>query len=210
MDSAASSDSTDRKIEFWFDFSSPYAYFAAHEIDGRMERLGRTVVWRPFLLGAVFRLTGMAPLVTMPMRGNYARRDWDRIAKILAVPFHLPDTHPYPSQMVARAYYWLADHHADSAKAFAQAAFVEHFVNQKTLVTSGAVTALAGRFIADTAPLAVWLGSTDAKDALRARTQEAVDKGVFGSPFFIAGGEPFWGWDRIPMLEEWLRHSRQA
>lgn len=210
MDSAASSDSTDRKIEFWFDFSSPYAYFAAHEIDGRMERLGRTVVWRPFLLGAVFRLTGMAPLVTMPMRGNYARRDWDRIAKILAVPFHLPDTHPYPSQMVARAYYWLADHHADSAKPFAQAAFVEHFVNQKTLVTSGAVTALAGRFIADTAPLAVWLGSADAKDALRARTQEAVDKGVFGSPFFIAGGEPFWGWDRIPMLEEWLRHSRQA
>ena len=210
MESAASNDSVDRKIEFWFDFSSPYAYFAAHEIDGRMERLGRTVVWRPFLLGAVFRLTGMAPLVTMPMRGAYACRDWDRIAKILAVPFQLPDTHPYPSQMVARAYYWLADHHADSAKPFAQAAFAEHFVNQKTLVTSGIVTALAERFIADTAPLTAWLGSADAKDALRARTQEAVAKGVFGSPFFIAGGEPFWGWDRIPMLEEWLRHSHQA
>jgi 2-hydroxychromene-2-carboxylate isomerase len=208
MNPAQETDSLGRTVEFWFDFSSPYAYFAAHEIDKRLERLGRTVIWRPFLLGAVFRLTGMAPLVAMPMRGDYARRDWSRIAQILAVPFQLPDTHPYPSQMVARTYYWLADHASESAKPFALAAFAEHFVNQKTPVTSGAVTALAGRFINDTKPLAAWLGSPQAKDVLRAKTQEAVDKGVFGSPFFIADGEPFWGWDRIPMLEEWLQRGR--
>jgi 2-hydroxychromene-2-carboxylate isomerase len=208
MESAPSNHSIERTVEFWFDFSSPYAYFAAHEIDGRMDKLGHAVIWRPFLLGAVFRLTGMAPLSTMPMRGDYARRDWDRIAKILAVPFQLPDTHPYPSQMVARAYYWIADHHAASAKPFAQAALAEHFVNQKTLVTSSTVTALAGRFIGDTEPLAAWLASQDARETLRAKTQEAVDKGVFGSPFFIAEGEPFWGWDRIPMLEDWLRRGR--
>ena len=106
--------------------------------------------------------------------------------------------------MVARAFYWLAEHQPDAAEPFAHAAFAEHFVHEKTLVTSQGVRALAGRFIGDTTPLAAWLASQAAKDALRAMTEQAVAKGVFGSPFFIADGEPFWGWDRIPMLEDWL------
>ena len=195
-------------IEFWFDFSSPYAYFAAHEIDLRMARLGRAVIWRPFLLGAVFRLTGMAALSTMPMRGDYAKRDWERIAKILAIPFQLPESHPYASQSVARAFYWLTEHELAAAKPFAQHALQEHFVRQKTLETPESVATLAEHYLSDTTALHAWLESDAAKKTLHARTEEAVGKGVFGSPFFIANGEPFWGWDRIPMLEDWLRRGR--
>ncbi len=100
----SAADESRRPVEFWFDFSSPYGYFAAHEIDTRMERCGRAVLWRPFMLGAVFKLTGMAPLVAMPLRGDYARRDCDRIARKLGVPFCILESHPYPSQMVARAF----------------------------------------------------------------------------------------------------------
>ncbi len=195
-------------IEFWFDFSSPYGYFAAHEIDRRMADLGRRVVWRPLLLGAVFKLTGMAALNTMPMRGDYAKHDWARIARMLAIPFRLPDRHPFASQTVARAFYWLDEHAPAQAKPFAQAAFEEHFVHDRAPETIDPAVSPAGRFIADTAALAAWLPSEAAKQALRTRTEEAVSKGVFGSPYVIADGEPFWGWDRMPMLEDWLRRGR--
>ena len=194
-------------IEFWFDFSSPYGYFAAHEIDRRMAALGRTVIWRPLLLGAVFKLTGMAALNTMPMRGDYAKHDWARIAEMMAIPFRLPDQHPFASQSAARAFYWLDEHTPAQAKPFAQAAFHAHFVEQKSPDTVDSVVNLAARFLADTTALAAWLPSDDAKQVLRSRTEEAVSKGVFGSPYFIADGEPFWGWDRIPMLEDWLRRG---
>ncbi len=45
------------------------------------------------------------------------------------------------------------------------------------------------------------------KERVKVMSAEALAKGVFGSPFFIADGEPFWGWDRLPMLEEWLEKS---
>lgn len=194
-------------IEFWFDFSSPYGYFATHGIDRRMAALGRTVIWRPLLLGAVFKLTGMAALNTMPMRGDYAKHDWARIAEMMAIPFRLPDQHPFASQSAARAFYWLDEHAPAQAKPFAQAAFHAHFVEQTSPDTVDSVVNLASRFISDTTALAAWLPSDEAKQVLRSRTEEAVGKGVFGSPYFIADGEPFWGWDRIPMLEDWLRRG---
>src|SRR5690606_38630824 len=54
-------------VEFWFDFTSPYAYFASLEVEDVAARHGRTVQWRPFLLGAVFRTTGMQALTAMPL-----------------------------------------------------------------------------------------------------------------------------------------------
>jgi len=56
-------------IEFWFDFSSGYAYFAALEIDDVAARLGRQVSWRPFMLGAAFKVTGSLGLSRTPMKG---------------------------------------------------------------------------------------------------------------------------------------------
>ena len=68
-------------LEFWFDFSSPYAYFGALDIEALAAKHKRRVLWRPFLLGAAFKTTGMQPLINMPMRGDYARRDWARLAR---------------------------------------------------------------------------------------------------------------------------------
>jgi 2-hydroxychromene-2-carboxylate isomerase len=111
-------------------------------------------------------------------------------------------------QVVARAFYWLFDHEPEAAKPFAQAALREHFVHQRNLEMPESVVSLAGGFLSHTAELSDWLRSDAAKQRLRSMTEEAVRKGVFGSPFFIADGEPFWGWDRMPMLEDWLRRGR--
>ena len=198
-----------RPIEFWFDFSSPYAYFAATEIDARLCRFDRPVRWRPFLLGVAYKITGMEPLSGMPLRGDYARHDWHRIAARLNVPFELRDDHPFRSQPLARAYYWFAEREPVCAVAFAKAAFTAYFGRGQNLSEARDVAALASRFTDDGSALIAWLASNEARDVLRERTAEALAKGVFGSPFFLADSEPFWGWDRLPMLEAWLARDGQ-
>lgn len=197
-------------IEFWFDFSSPYAYFAALEIDRRLGDCGRAVLWRPYLIGVAFKVTGMSALASMPLRGEYARHDWRRIADLLGVPFVLRDDHPFPSQALARAYYWFVEREPDWAVAFAKAGFETYFGRGEDLREAADVVRLAARFTEQPVALAAWLDSDAARQVLRARTTEALDKRVFGSPFFLVDGEPFWGWDRMGMLADWVARGPRA
>lgn len=196
-------------IEFWFDFSSPCAYFASLELEQRLGRFTDTIRWRPYLMGVAFQKTGMQSLSRSPMRGDYARHDWQRIAGWKDVPFTLRDDHPFPSQNLARTYYWFVDRGSTEAVGFAKGAFHRYFGEGRPLRSKEDVLSLAAQYACDTEPLIDWLKSDSARHMLRERTTEALDKGVFGSPFFLAGKEPFWGWDRMAMLEEWLeRQSR--
>ncbi|MBI2225012.1 MAG: DsbA family protein, partial [Betaproteobacteria bacterium] len=70
-------------IDFYFDYSSPYGYFAAMKIDDLAARHGRSVNWKPILLGAVFKVTGGKPLPSLPLKGDYAKRDMARSARFL-------------------------------------------------------------------------------------------------------------------------------
>src|SRR5437773_2611093 len=95
-------------IEFWFDFASGYAYFAALEIEALAERHGRTVAWRPFALGAAFKVTGAQGLSRTPLKRDYARRDWQRLARLKGVPFSLPENHPRTGLPAIRAFFGAA------------------------------------------------------------------------------------------------------
>ena len=94
-------------VEFWFDFSSGYAYFAAQEIDALAARHGRTVLWRPYMLGAAFKVTGATGLSRTPMKGDYARHDWARIARLKKLPLVFHPDHPITQLPATRAYYWI-------------------------------------------------------------------------------------------------------
>ena len=94
-------------LEFWFDFASGYAYFAALEIEALAERHGRTVLWRPFTLGAAFKVTGAQGLSRTPLKREYARHDWQRLARLKGVPFNPPGDHPKVGLPAIRAFYHL-------------------------------------------------------------------------------------------------------
>lgn len=196
-----------RQIEFWFDFSSPYAYFAALQIEDVAERYGRTVRWCPFFLSAAFRKTGMQPLTLMPMRGDYARHDWDRLARKLSAPFVLPAAFPANSAKAGRAFYWLRDHHADSAVPFAKAMFHSYFGEGLGEFGEDIILRTAAECGANAAELKSALASDMLNDQFKMVTDEAILRGVFGSPFFFVDSEPFWGADRLALIDEWLNRG---
>ena len=187
-------------IDFYFDFSSPYGYLASTEIDALAARHGRSVTWRPFVLGAAFKLTGQRALTEQPLRGDYARRDFARSARLLGVPFKLPDPFPFFALAASRACYWLEE--PSQAKALAKAVYHAAFGEGRD-ITPVPVVAEIARGVGIQG-LEQGLEQPATKAGLRDATDQALARGVFGSPFFIVDGEPFWGHDRLDQLDRWL------
>jgi 2-hydroxychromene-2-carboxylate isomerase len=194
-------------IEFFFDFASPYGYLASHVIEAVGERTGRPVVWKPILLGAAMKETGAVPLLTVPMKGDYARHDAARAARRLGVPLVVPETFPFASVAACRAYYALVDKDPDAAKALARALYATVFAEGKEISRAETVLETAASTGIDAEALAGAMASPEIKGQLRREVTEAIERGVFGSPFIFADGEPFWGFDRLGEVEVWLREG---
>lgn len=192
-------------IGFWFDFSSPYGYVAAERIGDIAARHGRDVRWRPILLGPVFKAVGTAPLTMLPIKGEYSKRDFARTARRLAIDFRLPEKFPVGTQVAARAFYLIDD--ADPARAadFARRTYRAYFAQGRDIADPSVVLAIASEAGVDSASLAEPLKGDAVKERVRLEVEAAMAAGVFGSPFFLVDDEPFWGNDRLPDLEEWLR-----
>lgn len=192
-------------VDFYFDFSSPYGYLAACVIDERMADAGRQVRWRPYLLGAVYKETGGQPLIAIPMKGEYSRHDMARSARRSGIPLTWPKPFPFMSVAAVRAFYWLERNDPEDAKALAKEIFRRAFAEGQDMSGAAAVVAAAKALELDADGLAAALQDPSVKDLAREKVSEAMARGVFGSPYFIVDGEPFWGHDRIADVEEWLR-----
>jgi 2-hydroxychromene-2-carboxylate isomerase len=192
-------------VEFYFDFSSPYGYLASTRIDAMAARHGREVAWRPFMLGAVFKLAGTAPLTQVPLKGDYSVRDFKRCARLYGVPFAMPAKFPVNTIVAARAYYWLMADKTEQARPFARAVLDAYFVHGRDISERDVVGEIAAARGIDRGALLAGVEAATAKEQLKAVTDEAINiRGVFGSPFVFVDGEPFWGSDRLDMVDRWL------
>ena len=192
-------------IDFYFDFSSPYGYLAAAQIEALAAKHGREVIWRPILLGAVFPQTGSKPLLNIPLKGDYARRDLARSARLLDLPFCMPPTFPFMSVAACRAYYWLEEQDAGQAVALAKALYREAFGAGRNIDSAESVVRIATSLGLEGDGLAAALQDPAVKQRLREEVERAISKGVFGSPLFVVDGEPFWGHDRLDQVDLWLQ-----
>jgi 2-hydroxychromene-2-carboxylate isomerase len=184
-------------IDFYFDFSSPYGYLASHMIEQLAAQYGRAVKWRPMLLGAAFKTTGAAPLPTIPLKGDYAKRDFLRSARFYNVPFRLPDPFPISTVAACRAFYGSPD---DKQVALAKALYKAYFADGVNVGEAENVLKVAA-----SAGCKPDLNDQAVKDKTRTEVDAAIAKGVFGSPYIVVDGEPFWGVDRFDQLERWLK-----
>lgn len=192
-------------IDFYFDFSSPYGYFSSEKIDELADRCGIAVVWRPYLMGAVMKITERKPLVQIPMVSDYSRRDLNRSARFEGIEFNPPSTFPIATVAACRAYYWIEQSDEELARKLAKALFRAYFIRDEMICEPEVVVSVASGIGIDAGDLQNALQDISVKQLVRDATEQAVNRNVFGSPFFFINDEPFWGHDRMGLLEAWIK-----
>jgi 2-hydroxychromene-2-carboxylate isomerase len=191
-------------IVFRFDFASPYSYLASEQIDALAERFERKVVWKPVLLGAIFKHLGTVPLVRQPGMHDYSTRDFARSARFLDIPFRMPMRFPVATLVPARAYYWLHGQDCALARRFAHSVFRTYFVDGRDVSEPATILNVAAALDIDPTALSSAIENQAVKDRLREETDAAIAQGMFGAPWITVDGEHFWGADRLPQVERWL------
>lgn len=194
-------------IDFYTDFSSPYGYFASTCIDALAERHGRVCRWHPMLLTPAFQASGNVRLIDQPIKGAYSRHDWDRVARLHGIPYRFPEPFPVGTVAAARVFWWLDANQPDQAKRFGHAIFAAYFAEGRNISDKAVVLEVVAALGLDVAAVTAGIETPTIKDKLRAETDGAIALGVFGAPFVVVDGEQFWGFDRLPMVEEWLRRG---
>jgi 2-hydroxychromene-2-carboxylate isomerase len=192
-----------REIDFYFDFSSPYAYLASTAIDGVAQKHGRAVRWRPYMLGVVYKSTGYHPLEQENKR-RYMMHDVARCARAMGVPFAVPARFPEALLAASRAVYWIDDQDRRKAGEFAKAAFRAYWQDGSNLADPAIVADIAAAHGIAAGALRTALDDPAVKDRFRRETEAAIAAGIFGSPFILVDGEPFWGADRLEQVDRWL------
>lgn len=192
-------------IDFYFDFSSPYSYIANEWIDALAARHGRVVRRRAILLGVTFQAAELKSPVSHPIKRDYALRDFARSARFEGLPYLMPSTFPIPTQNAARVFWWLLETRgAEAAADWTRSAFRAFFTRDIVLSDPVALKALLAESGVDAeAAEAAWSDPVW-KDRLKQANEQAIAAGVFGAPFFVIDGEPFWGNDRKLQMERWL------
>lgn len=198
---------TPAAIDFYFDFSSPYGYFASTRIEALARELGRAVRWHPILLGPMFKATGTAPLVQIPLKGDYSRHDMLRTARLHGIPFQMPDPFPIATVAPARIMLHVGTSNPDLAASYAHRVFHAYYVDNVNVSQADEALRLAEGLGLDAADLADAIASEPVKALLRQSNDDAMARGVFGSPFIMIDGEPFWGFDRLDTIRLWARQQ---
>jgi 2-hydroxychromene-2-carboxylate isomerase len=185
------------KIEFWFDFGSNYSYLSMMRIGPLAKAAGVQVERKPFMLGPIFKSLGWetSPFVLQPLKGAYVWRDMERQCAKYALRWQRPTTFPRSALLAARVA--LQGEGASWLEGFCEQVMLANFVHDRDIndepVIAGILTALG----ADAAAIIAQARSEPCKAALRARTDQAQARGIFGAPMFFVGDEMFWGNDRL-------------
>jgi len=191
-------------LEIFWDFSSPYAYLGATQADALAERTGSKLVWRPMLLGGVFKSIGQAeaPVLTWGQaKRDHTFKDLYRWADAFGVPFKFPSRFPMFTIKPLRAYIALPE---EKKKSFREKTYRAYWAEDRDIADDATLKELIGEG-ADEVLAKTQL--PEVKHALIDATNEAVKRGVFGAPTWIVDGKDedlIWGQDRIPLVERAL------
>ncbi len=192
-------------IDFYFDFSSPYAYLGSCLIEAVAEKHGRKVNWHPFMLGVAMRGEKTFPLTQYPLKGEYSRMDFDRTARLHGIPFNMPDEFPKLTLAASRGFLVIAAKDPEQAIDFAKKVFRAYFVDGQDISDKELVADIAAETGFDRQQFLEDVESAEVKEAFKQSVEDIVhSRKVFGAPYFIADGEAFWGADRVSQLDRWL------
>ncbi len=194
-----------KTFEFWFDFGSPASYLAWTQIPVIEKETGAQAQVRPMLLGGVFQATGNQSPATIPAKGRYTFNDFDRFARRYGVPLNRNPHFPINTLTLMRGAVGLQLREPARFTAYADAVFRAIWVDAQNLNDPATVGGVLHKSGFDPQALLAMTQAAEVKDKLKAVTQEAIDRGIFGAPTFFVGDQMFWGQDRIDFVKEALQ-----
>jgi 2-hydroxychromene-2-carboxylate isomerase len=198
-------------VEFWYEFASTYSYLAAMRIEALADATGVDIRWRPFLLGPIFATQGWttSPFNLFPAKGRYVWRDLQREAARLGLPFRKPEPFPQNALLAARVAVYAVDY--PWGPAFTRAVYRQQFGEGRSIADPDVVQGILKDLDLDRDGILRAAQGVPNKERLKALTEEARSRGVFGAPtFFSEDGEMFWGNDRLEQALAWAAGERPA
>ena len=193
------------QVEFWYEFASTYSYPAAMCVEQTSKEAGVGLVWRPFLLGPIFGAQGWndSPFNIYPAKGTYMWRDMARICEAQGLTLKEPVRFPQNGLKAARLA--LLGQDETWGPEFTRRVYLANFAGQKDISDEAVLTGILSSLGLDAGGLLARSNEQANKDRLKTQTEEAIAKGIFGAPSFVAGGELFWGNDRLDAALAWAK-----
>ena len=192
-----------RTLEFYYDYGSPYSYLADTQVEAIAKRVGASLVRRPMLLGGVFKATGNASPMTVELKSKWSAFDMPMWARHYGVPFNRNPYFPVNTLALMRG---AAAAQIDGVfEQYHPAMYKAMWVDGRNLNDINEVAAVLTEAGLDARKFSQCIQDQDVKDRLKATTDSAVERGVFGAPTMFVEDMMFFGNDRLPFVEMALR-----
>jgi 2-hydroxychromene-2-carboxylate isomerase len=194
-----------KTVDFFFDVGSPASYLAWTQLPGMCATHGADLVYRPMLLGGVYQATGNSSPVTIPLKARYWQMDYERHARRYGVPLKENVHFPIITLFLMRAVTGIQLRRPEQLQQLLGCVFKALWVDALNLNDPQLTADIlkAGGF--DPAEIERLAQDPETKAALKATTDEAVKRGVFGAPTIFVGDQIFFGQDRMDFILEALK-----
>jgi 2-hydroxychromene-2-carboxylate isomerase len=193
-----------KSVEFYFDFGSPTSYLAYTQLPAICAETGAALVYRPVLLGGVFQATGNASPIAIPAKGRYTLIDMTRFARRYGVPMKMNPHFPINTLTLMRAATGVQLRQPERFEALLACVFKGMWVDALNLGDPAVLGPLLAEAGFDPQALLALTAEQEVKDALKANTEAAIKRGMFGAPTMFVGDEMFFGQDRLDFVREAL------
>ena len=191
-------------VEFYFDVGSPAAYLAFKRLPAICEVAGAQLAFKPMLLGGVFQATGNQSPMNIPAKGRYMVDDLERFARRHGIAFRHNPFFPINTLTLMRMATGLQLREPARLLPYVEAVYRAIWAEGKDMNDPAMVAAVLQGAGFDPQAMLALAAEPEVKERLKAVTQEAVGRGVFGAPTCFVGGQMYWGQDRLDFVQEAL------
>ncbi|MDH0712479.1 2-hydroxychromene-2-carboxylate isomerase [Acinetobacter johnsonii] len=196
-----------KTVEFYFDLGSPYSYLAYYRLLQIAEQQEIQIVYKPILLGGVFKATGNRSPIEIPVKGVYSILDMQRWAEYYQIPMQMNPHFPMNTLTLMRILTGVQLLHLEKFEQVLKLLFDAMFgtpqnLNEPTVLAE--VLEPSGFSVEDIMSM---VQSDVVKQKLITETEQAIQRGIFGAPTFFVGDEMYWGQDRLHFVEQALNKA---
>ena len=192
-----------KTLEFYYDFGSPTAYLAHKRLQQLAQQYDVDVVYKPLLLGGVFKATSNTSPVAIPAKGKYMlEQDLPRFAARYGVELNFNPHFPINTLNLMRGA--IAAQRQDCLARYVDTVYDAVWVAGENMGDPEVVARVLSAAGLDADSLMALSQDPEVKAELARSTEEAVERGAFGAPTLYLEGAMYFGQDRLDFVEEAL------